>query len=128
MLGGADATRRSPSLLDDRLVVADQGEAAVEEAQGKVGLAGARRAEDDDGAALVRDRAGVEGLGGNARPAGCTASFAVRRRQADRESGARWGVIAVVHVNLPVMSFDNGPGDRKAEARMSPEPFALGPY
>ena len=97
---------RSPSLLDDRLVVADQLEAAIEEAQRKVRLARARRAADQNRAAVERDGAGVERFGAEARPAhGSSGSFAVRRRKSDGEAGARWRVVAVLHVNLPVMAF-----------------------
>ena len=54
-------------------------------------------------------------------------SFAVRRRKPDGEAGARWRVVAVLHVNLPVMAFDDCLGDGKAEARMPAEILALGP-
>ena len=55
-------------------------------------------------------------------------SFAVRRRKPDGEAGAGWGVIAVVHVNLPVVAFDDCLGDGKAEAGMAAEILALRPY
>ena len=46
----------------------------------------------------------------------------------DGEAGARRRVVAVLHVNLPVMAFDDRPGDRKAEPRMAAEILALRPY
>ena len=129
MFGGAEATSRSPSRFDDRLVVADQREAAVEQAQREVGLARARRAGDQHRAAVDRDGAGVERLGRQRGPAAaCAGSFAVRRRKADGEAGARWRVVAVLHVNLPVVAFDDRLGDGKAEAGMAAEILAFGPY
>ena len=130
MVGGAEASSRSPSLLDDRLVVADQGEAAVEQAQRKVRLARARRAGDQHRAAVERDGAGVDGLGAEARAADWSraGSCAVRRRKPDGEAGARWRVVAVLHVNLPVMAFDDCLGDGKAEAGMAAEILAFRPY
>ena len=48
------------------------------------------------------------------------------RRKADDEAGARWRVVAVLHVDFPVMAFDDCLSDRKAEAGMPSEifPFA----
>ena len=106
---------------DDRLVVADQREAAIEQAQRKVGFARARGPGDQHRAAVAGDGAGVDRFGRQPGRRLRLRSFAVRRRQADGEAGARWRVVAVLHVNLPVMAFDDRLGDRKAEARMAAE-------
>ena len=124
MVGGAVATRRSPA-LDDRLVVADQREAPVEKAKREVGLPRAGRAGDQHRPAAARDRARVKRFGREARRAFEPGSFAVCRRKPDGEAGARWRVIAVVHVNLPIVTFDNGLGDGKAKPGMPAETFAL---
>ena len=54
--------------------------------------------------------------------------MSARCRQANGEAGARRRVVAVGHVNLPVMAFDNRACDRKAEPRMATEILAVRPY
>ena len=118
MVGGARRDQAVAVAFDDRLVVADQREAAVEQAQREVRLARAGRAGDQHRPAVARDRARVKRFGREARARRLRpGSFAVCRRKPDGEAGARWRVIAVVHVNLPVVAFDNCLGDGKAEAR-----------
>ena len=129
MFGGAVASKRSPSRSTMVWSSLTSVETAVEQAQREVGFARSRRAGDQDRAAIVRDRACVEGLGRKPSAApGCDCSFAVRRRKPDREAGAGWRVVAVVHVDLPVVAFDDCLGDGKAEAGMPAEILALGPY
>jgi hypothetical protein len=42
--------------------------------------------------------------------------LALRRREADGKAGARWRIVAILHVNLPVVAFHNCLRDGKAEA------------
>jgi hypothetical protein len=87
----------------------------------------AGRAGDQRRAAADRDRAGVNGLRDSRGDLGARvhARSAAGMRMVKRApDGARRGL----HVNLPVMSFDNRTGDRKPEPRVAPEAFALGPY
>src|SRR4051794_18309044 len=58
------------------------------------------------------------------RPGSC----AVCRRQTDGEAGPRRSVVAVVHVDLPIMAFDDCLGDRKAQAGMPAEILSFRPY
>ncbi len=129
MFGGARGKQAVAVALDDRLVVADEREAAVEQAQRKVRLARARRAGDQHRAAVDGDGAGMERFGRQPRAGSASAgSFAVRCRKPDGEAGAGRRVIAVVHVNLPVVAFDDCLGDGKAEAGMAAEILAFRPY
>ena len=54
----------------------------------------------------------MKGLGGRGEGPvrAASGSLVVRRRKPDREAGAGWGVVAVVHVNLPVVAFQQSPG------------------
>src|SRR4030095_2896939 len=48
--------------------------------------------------------------------------------QADGETGAGRRVVAVGHIDLPVMAFDDCAGDRKTESRMAAEALGRRPY
>jgi hypothetical protein len=55
-------------------------------------------------------------------------SFPVRRWKSNDETGAGWRVVAVLHFNLPVMAFDDCPGNRKPKTRMAAEIFLFRPF
>ena len=91
---GAEAISRVAIAADHRLVVADQREAAVEQAQREVRLARPRRAGDQHRAAVHGDRAGMERF----RRQAIASLRVMRGRPAGRrdgEAGARRRIVAV---------------------------------
>ena len=114
---GAEAISLPPSLADDGPVVADQREAAVDQAQREVGLARSRTARRSAPPGRRSRRVMAWRVSELRRDRSC----AVRGRQDDGEAGARRRVVAVGHVDLPVMALDDRPGDRQAESRMAAE-------
>jgi len=52
----------------------------------------------------------------------------VCRRQSNGEARSGWRVVAVLHVNLPVVTFNDRLGNGEAKARMASEILSLGSY
>src|SRR3954469_5493137 len=55
-------------------------------------------------------------------------SLDLRCRYPDRKARTGWCVVAVLHVDFPVMAFHNGPGNCEAQAGVSTKMLFLGPY